>query len=279
MSRTTGDLGLKDLDEIEEAFSCLSGLGRPVAVHCEDQDMNNKAASRYGFREHGPLVHALSRPAGSEAKAIRDALDFSGKYRVLLSVCHVSTMEGMNLIKSDGKAKAESTMYHPILDSRDLERLGAFGKMNPPLRERSDADYIMDSVLKGDADFIGTDHAPHTRQEKEMGFMEAPSGVPSIEHYGCFASLLLSRGMSPAGLARATSYNAARFFGLEDKARIEEGYVADLAVLDTMRPSEVKPPYQTKCGWSPLEGMEFPGRVSYTMRRGSIIAENGKVLV
>ncbi|MCK4714947.1 MAG: dihydroorotase family protein, partial [Candidatus Aenigmarchaeota archaeon] len=155
----------------------------------------------------------------------------------------------------------------------------AFGKMNPPLRERGDADYIMDSVLKGDVDFIGTDHAPHTRQEKETGFMEAPSGVPTAEHYGWFASLLLSRGMEPASVARSTSYNAAQFFGLDDKARIEEGYLADLAVLDTRRPSKVKPPYQTKCGWSPLEGMEFPGRVSHTIRRGRIIAENGKVLV
>lgn len=281
MSDTTGGLELRGLEEIEEAFSCLSGLGRPVVIHCEDRDMNKEAfrihARRFG--EIGPVVHALSRPAESEVKAIGDALGLSRKYGVPLSVCHVSTMEGLRLIKRDGKAKAETTIHHSLMDLSDLDRLGARGKMNPPLRERSNADYIFKSLLSGEVDFIGTDHAPHTLEEKGVDFMEAPAGVPTAEHYGSFAALLLSRGMEPEDVARVTSYNASQFFALEDKARIEEGFLADLAVMETAGRVKVGPPYQARCGWSPLEGMEFPGRVTHTIRRGRIIAENGKVLV
>ena len=281
MSGTTGCLDLKDLEELEEAFSCLSGLGRPVVIHCEDMVMNKEAFGVHGsrFSERGYLVHALSRPAESEVKAIGDALGLSRKHGLRLSVCHVSTREGLGLIKRDGKAKAEATIHHSLMEQGDLERLGSKGKMNPPLRERRDADYIFKSILSGEVDYVGTDHAPHTLEEKAFHFMEAPAGVPTVEHYGSFAALLLSKGMGPEDVARVTSYNAARFFGMEGKGRIEEGFLADLAVLDTAGRVRVGPPYQAKCGWSPLEGMEFPGRVTRTIRRGRIIAENGKVLI
>jgi dihydroorotase len=231
------------------------------------------------YEEHGPLVHAYSRPVESEVGSITYVMDFSRSYGVPVSICHVSTKGGLELTKEDGKAKAESTIHHSLLDHEDLRRLGAFGKMNPPLRERIDVDYVFGSIIRGDVDFIGTDHAPHTSGEKQVGFMDAPSGVPSVEHYGNFACLLLSRGMDPKDLARATSYNATQFFGFPEKGRIEEGYLADLVVLDTKRPVRVRKPYQAKCGWSPFEGMEFPGGVSYTIRRGKIITENGKLMV
>ncbi len=278
MCGSTGNLSMSGTEETEEAFSCMSGMGKPLAVHCEDQAMNREAALRHGLGENDPLSHAFSRPAESEVSAIRDALGLSSKYGVPLSVCHVSTGEGMRLVMGGG-ARAEATIHHSLLDRRDLERLGAFGKMNPPLREREDADSIMESVMKGDVSFIGTDHAPHTRQEKGMAFQDAPSGVPGIEHYGCFAGLLLSGGMKPEQLARATSYNASQFFGFAEKARIEEGFLADLVVMDTARRVEVRPPYQAKCGWSPLEGMSFPGSPSCTIRRGRVVMENGRVLV
>jgi dihydroorotase len=282
MCESTGNLRLDSLEQVEEAFSCLSGLGKPVKVHCEDEGMNRESAGNYRnrFGEHGPLVHALARPPESEVRAIGDVLGFSRKHGVPVSVCHVSTMEGMKLVKGDGKARAEATIHHSLLDHGDLRRLGPLGKMNPPLRNRQDRDYVMESVIRGDVPFIVTDHAPHTLEEKRAGdFWNAPSGVPTVEHYGNFAALLLARGMGPKELARATSYNATQFFKLEGKGRIEEGCLADLVILDTRRPVRVGPPYQAKCGWSPLEGMEFPGGPSYTIRRGRVIVEGGRLLV
>jgi dihydroorotase len=192
-------------------------------------------------------------------------------------VCHVSTGEAARIARESG-SRTECTIYHSLMNQGHLERLGAWAKMNPPLRSGEESGFILESLLSGGMDFIGTDHAPHTRKEKSAGFMEAPCGVPSVEHYGSFAALLLERGMSPQALARATSYNAAKFFGLQGKGRIEEGFRADLAVLDTASGGAVKPPYQTKCGWSPLEGMRFPGGVSYAIRRGRIIVDRGKLV-
>jgi len=282
MCDSTGNLKLENLGQVEEALSQLRGLGKPVKVHCEDQAMNDTGKERYKdmYEKHGPLIHSLARPPESEAKSIRDVLVLARKHNVPLCVCHVSTRKGMQMIEEDGWAKAEVTIHHSLLDLEDFRRLGPLGKMNPPLRERRDVDYVLNSVAEGRVPFIVTDHAPHTLEEKGTeSFWDVPSGVPGIEHYGNFAALLLARGMDLKDLARATSYNAAEFYNLEGKGRIEEGYLADLAVLDTQRPVRVGPPYQTKCGWSPYEGMGFPGGVSYTIRRGRTIMECGRVLV
>ncbi len=281
MCGSTGNLKLDGLEQVEEAFSQLRGLGKPVKVHCEDQAMNDMGEERYRdmFGEHGPLIHALARPRESETKSIGEVLPLARKYDIPVCICHVSTREGMRMIEEDGRAKAEATIHHSLLDLEDFKRLGPFGKMNPPLRERRDVDYVLKSVIEGRVPFVVTDHAPHTVEEKSGDFWEAPSGVPAIEHYGSFAALLLDRGMEPRELVRATSYNAAEFYNLEGKGRIEEGFLADLVVLDTKRPVRTGPPYQAKCGWSPFEGIEFPGGPTYTIRRGRIIAENRKVLI
>lgn len=279
MCESTGNLTMENLDQIEEAFSQLQGLNKPVLVHAEDQLMNDAAMARYGkdFQKYGPLVHAMTRPPESEDKAINDALKLSRKYNVPIVVCHISTKEGMKAVIEDENAKAEASIHHSILNQEDLKRLGAFGKMNPPLRDQEDSDYVLDSVTNGDVDLIGTDHAPHTIEEKKGDFMKAPSGVPSVEHYGRFAALLLSRGMNPIDLARSSSYNAAQLFGFEDKGRIEEDFRADLVVVDSVRRNMVEPPYQSKCGWSPFEGMEFTGEPTYTIKDGRIIAERGQL--
>jgi dihydroorotase len=282
MCDSTGNLKLGGLEQVEEALSHLRGLGKPVKVHCEDQAMNDTGKEMYSvmYGKHGPLIHSLARPPESEARAIREVLPLARRYGVPLCICHVSTREGMQIIEADGNARAEATLHHSLLDHGDFRRLGPLGKMNPPLREKGDRDYIFGSVMGGRVPFVVTDHAPHTLGEKGAGdFWDAPSGVPSVEHYGGFAALLLARGMEPKNLARATSYNAAEFYKLEGKGRIEEGFLADLTVLNTQRHVRVGPPYQTKCGWSPYEGMEFPGGVSYTIRRGRVIAENGRMLV
>ncbi len=291
MGETTGTLNLDDLDDIEEGFAQAKGLLSPytgeqipIALHCEHQPVLDRAAERYGsrFNELGPMMHSLMRPGEAETEAIYHALGFSDSYGVPVTICHVSTKRGLELIREHGRAKSEATIHHQVLCQDDLSRLGAFGKMNPPLRPREDMEYVSGSMVGGNVDFLATDHAPHTREEKEAGFVQAPSGVPSVEHYGGFACLLLERGMEPKQLARATSYNAAQFYGFHEKGRIEEGYLANLTVLERTsmkRCTEIGPPYQTKCGWSPFEGMDFPGRAAYTIVRGKIVAEMGGLLV
>ena len=279
MCESTGNLRLDSTEEVEEAFRAVGEIGKPLAVHCEDQAMNQEAGKRHSFEDHGNLAHALSRPVESEAKAIRDALGLADRHGVRLSVCHVSTMKGMLAVKANNRARAEASMHHSLLNHGDMERLGALGKMNPPLRRSIDQEFMLKSILNGDVNFVGTDHAPHALDEKQAGFSEAPSGVPAVEHYGLFAALLLDKGMGTKELARVTSHNAAEFFGFSDKARIEEGYLADLVVLDTGKTFRVGPPYQAKCGWSPFEGFRFPGRVNCTIKSGKVIVENGKLRV
>jgi dihydroorotase len=281
MCDSTGNLKLDGLGEAEEAFSRLRDVGKPVKVHCEDQAMNDQARERHGggFDQHGFLIHSYSRPPESEARSIRDVLSLGNRFQIPLCICHVSTQEGMRLVEADGKARFEATIHHSLLDHGHFRELGPLGKVNPPIRDAQDREQVFNSVLGGRVPFVVTDHAPHTLEEKGAGFQDVPSGLPSIEHFGNFVSLLLSRGMDLKQLARSTSLNAVEFFGLGEKGRIEEGFLADLTVLDLARQVKIRPPYQTKCGWSPFEGMEFPGSVSHTIKSGKIIADNGQLRV
>ena len=153
-------------------------------------------------------------------------------------------------------------------------------QMNPPLRSRADRLALVEALRSGVIDYLATDHAPHTLEEKEVG----ASGVPLLDTYGAFATWLMEvHGFSPQGIARVCAWNPGRFvreflpagFG-RGVGRIEAGYVGSLTVLDLHTPYPVRREgLRTKCGWSPFEGFTFPGSVRWTVLRGRVHAADG----
>jgi dihydroorotase len=170
----------------------------------------------------------------------------------------------------------EVTPHHLLLSRRDLSDLGTFGRMNPPLRREKRRQKVYDRVADGTVDMIATDHAPHTREEKDASIWDAPSGVPGVE---TALPLLLAEAADPdtpltyERVRDLTAANPAAVFDVPQKGAIESGKDADLVLVDTTETIKVRAADRhTACGWTPFEGFDavFP---EWTMVRGTVVYE------
>ncbi|MBI5347569.1 MAG: dihydroorotase family protein [Candidatus Aenigmarchaeota archaeon] len=275
--------GIEDagIGYLEEAMKAITGTGKtgtgkrgtekPVSFHCETPRINEMASSKYDPADK--LYHCYARPQLSEILAIPYVLLLSS--RIPVHIAHLSTADGLEFItqykNSGADVSCEVTSHHLLYNMNEMLRLGSYAKMNPPLRPESDRRAVW-SGLKDKVDMLATDHAPHTKEEKDSP--NPPSGVPGADNYSNIASMLIE-AFGPARTAQLTSYNAARRFGMHDRGRMQEGMLADIVVMEMKEcwPNRL----YTKCGWSPYEGMRFPGRATHTIYRGKIIMEDGEL--
>ncbi len=236
------------------------------------------------FRPALNNIYASRKPTTvhCDANQVRDVLEQLRTFDKI-NIAHVPTKEDLKAVKEykkkGYKISCEVTPHHALLTSNDGNRLGGFGKMLPPLQTEEDRLYLIDGMRNGDVDFYATDHAPHTKEEKQSD--KPPSGVPGDDTYGNTVALLIKEyGLSAQCMMKLTSYNAARFFGLTDRGMIQEGKRADITILDLNHPAEVTSErLYTKCKWSPFEGMIFPGQVMHTIKNGKIVSNYDEVLV
>jgi len=256
MGASTGNLQVEDDVVVEEIFRECGRLGIVLAIHCEDEAVLQQAKSDFvgtpTARDHGRL-----RPRTAAITALQKAIQWSEKYQTRVYVLHVSTAEEIELIKA-AKAKgiaifAEVTPHHLFLNETDLEHLGNLGKMNPPLRTATDQAALWSGIHDGTVDTIGTDHAPHTLEEKNLDYAQAPSGVPGIETY---LALLLDanhRGLiSLDEITRLTRTNIQRIFNLPEN---NDTVTIDLELVKIIRNEDML----TKCKWSPFAGKTLNG--------------------
>ncbi len=268
MGKSVGDLFFKTLPELESALAPYKGQN--VSFHSEDPEILEKY-------KDAP-THPGRRPPEAEISAVRYALQYIKKYGLIGKLCHISTRAGAELAiraKKEGlPVSLEVTPHHLYFDSsKDMQ-------MNPPLRSPEDRQALLEALKAGDLDYLATDHAPHSPEERAKGI----SGVPHLDTYGPFAAWLIkAQGFAPERIADVCSYRPGLFvkpylpaeFG-QGFGRIAPGYMGSLTVLDLSRECPVrKEDLYTKSAWSPFEGMTFPGRVSFTILRG-IIYPGGK---
>jgi len=191
----------------------------------------------------------------------------------MIHIAHTSTPEGIDAAVAGG-ATCEVCPHHLYLSTDSLDDLGTYGRMNPPLRSEKRREAVFERVADGTVDMVATDHAPHTREEKEAGLWEAPSGVPGVETM--LPLLLESARQGELGYERVqelVAHNPARIFDLDSKGRIEPGYDADLTLVDPDDARQIRgDDTHTKCGWTPFEGRlgVFP---ELTMVRGEVAYE------
>jgi dihydroorotase len=280
LSETTG-IGAIDMDTLEIALNRIRNTGKVVTFHCEDDDINATAATMYDIA--GPHYHCLSRPHESEIVAIALALSLGESSGVPIHIAHVSTGYGLGLIKRRRErgvdVTCEATPHHLLFN---MNHANSYLKMNPPLRKEEERLALWRGIEDETITCIATDHAPHTREEKASA--SPPSGVTGADDYARFASLLTKYG--PERAVELTSWNAIQRFGLDalytagnfgSSGRIMPGYRANLVVME-MKPQMGGIDLQTKCGWSPYEGMEFPGGALYTIHNGRIIMQKGIIV-
>jgi dihydroorotase len=268
MGPSVGDLYFRSLEELDRTL--LHYRGRPVSFHCEDPVLLEQHRSA--------PTHEARRPPECELSATRFALAMIEKYGLTGKLCHYSVAEGLPLIRA-AKARglpvtAEVTPHHVCFDTAMLTNENRpWMQMNPPLRSPADRAAMLEALRDGTADYLATDHAPHTVAEKERGV----SGQPHLDTYGPFVTwLLVKHGFTPERVAAICSANPGTFvnaFRSEKFGRLAPGYVGSLTVLNLRRATMVRREgLQTRCGWSPFEGMTFPGSVAAVFVRGQLIA-------
>lgn len=264
MADSTGGMGVTK-EFFHEAVQRLQKEDHLITVHAED------ASFFQDIEGNDPDAWSRYRPPEAEINAVKYAIETATKP---LHFAHISHPESVDLISGTSHT-CEATPHHLLLSRNDLQDLDTHGKMNPPLRSEEARQRLWKQLLDGDIDIVATDHAPHTKKEKQEGVWSTPSGVPGVE---TMLPLLLNRvveeEVSLDRVVELVSRAPARIFGFERKGRIEEGMDADLVVTD-MQPSRISGnELHSRAGWTPFEGWRgvFPTKV---MRRGRIILNDG----
>lgn len=265
MGPSVGELYFKTLRDLDETLAAYRG--QAVSFHCEDPELLDQHRTA--------PTHEQRRPPECEVSATSFALQMIEKYDLTGKLCHYSVEAGIPLIRA-AKARglrvtAEVTPHHLYFDESDItESNHGLMQMNPPLRAAHDRLAMLAALREGTLDYLATDHAPHTLEEKARGI----SGQPHLDTYGAFVTwLIVKQGFTPEQAASfcsekpgefVNSYCAPLRFG-----RIEPGYTASLTVLNLARPQIVRrEDLLTKCGWSPFEGVTFPGSIEAILLRG-----------
>ena len=265
MSRSVGDLFFESPEVLRETLARYRG--QTVAFHAEDPDILGK--------NRGAETHARRRPPEAEARAVELAISLSESFQIEPHICHLSTADGLEAIRGARRrgshVTCEVTPHHLFYDQDNISGYSqpSFLQANPPIRSRLDRIALLEAFRAGEIDYLASDHAPHSLEEKEAG----TSGVPHLDTFGAFVFWLLDEGVSWHAIRRACAERPGRFFGryLPDLyGKVEKGFVGSLTILKAERQTVRRGSLKTRAGWSPFEGYTFRGRVSHTVVRGKI---------
>jgi dihydroorotase len=265
------------LDEESAIFAALKGGSRRMAVHSEDEA---RLKARKSLAVPGdPRSHPLWRDAETARVSTERVLRLARQAGRRLHVLHVTTADELPLLAGARDfATAETTPQHLTLTAPECyERLGAYAQMNPPIREARHRDALWRAVQDGLIDVIGSDHAPHTREEKNKTYPDTPSGMPGVQ---TLVTILLDHvaagRLTLERFVDLTSAGAARIFGIAGKGRIALGYDADFTIVDLKLKKKIENRWiASKCGWTPFDGMETTGWPVATIIRGRTIMRDG----
>ena len=277
MGASTGSLLVDKPEDLERIFANGSRL---IAVHAEDE--TRIRARREQFKGRTDVaVHSDIRDNQSALLATELALRLSKKYRRRLHILHLSTHEEVELLRRDKPAwvTAEVIPNHLLLNVSDYARLGTQVQMNPPIRRPEDNAALWAGLHDGAIDFIATDHAPHTLEEKRQPYPQSPAGMPGVE-----TSLPLMLTEMKAGrctlaqIQKWMCHGPAEAYGIRHKGKILEGWDADLTLVDMDHARPVRNEEMfTRVRWSPFNGRELTGWPIYTIVGGQVAFERGKI--
>jgi len=281
-----------DVDEptFVELMRAIDEAGGVSFVHAEDNEILQTKTKE--LREAGrsdPLAHAESRPNEAEERAVDWVLKQTREVGCQLHLAHITTRQGAKLVKRAKNKKlqvtAETCPHYLLFTKENMEEKGPYLKVNPALKTGTDKAALWEALAEGTIDTIATDHAPGTREEKEVGWdniWDAQIGAPGVE---TLLPLMMSEGVVRGRLpierlVDALCARPAKIFGFyPQKGAIRVGSDADLVVIDTEKRAKIEAEkLHYKVGWTPYEGMEVKGWPAMTISRGEIIAEDGDTL-
>jgi dihydroorotase len=261
------------LNKEEDILAALKAGRRRVAVHSEDED---RMIARKHLAERGrPETHPVWRDAEAARMSTERVLRLAREAGRRLHVLHVTTGDEIPLLAAaKDVATAETTPQHLTLSAPECyERLGTYAQMNPPIRDENHRQALWEAVRQGVIDVIGSDHAPHTREEKDKIYPDTPSGMPGVQ---TLATILLDHvnkgNLSLERFIDLTASGPQRIFGIAGKGRIARGYDADFTIVDMGLSRTIENKWiASTCGWTPFDGMKTKGWPVATILRGRIV--------
>ena len=282
MGSSTGDMLVDNKKVLEEIFKKSDCL---IAVHCEDEEtiQKNLDEAKNKFGEDIPIeMHPKIRSVDACYKSSSLAVELAKKHNTRLHVFHISTEKELQLFTNtkplrEKRITAEVCVHHLYFNSNDYKTKGTHIKWNPAVKEKSDQDALLAALLDNRLDVIATDHAPHTIEEKNNKYLQAPSGGPLVENaLKVMLKFVKEKKITIEEVVEKMCHNPAICFQIEKRGFIKEKYYADLVLVDIEKEYEVtEGKILSKCGWSPFVGEKLNGQVEYTIVNGHIAYEKG----
>lgn len=284
MGASTGNMLVDDLPALERLFrNCPTVL----LTHCEYTPRVREREAQWQAR-FGDAIPAGEHPAIRDAEACYQssslAVSLARRYGTRLHVLHITSARELGLFQPGTLAgkpiTAEVCAHHLYFDDGDYAALGHLIKCNPAIKSRADRNALRQALLCGRLDIIGTDHAPHTWDEKQRPYLQAPSGLPLVQHALPSLLELVADSLLPLPmLVEKTSHAVAERFAIEQRGYLREGYWADLTLVERL--TEPRPvaadPILAHCGWTPFQGRAFRHAVRSTFVSGQLAWHAGQV--
>ncbi|MGI8524766.1 MAG: dihydroorotase [Pseudolabrys sp.] len=277
MGSSTGSLLIVDDDGLR---AVLKNIGRRASFHAEDEPRLNE---RKSLRIEGdPRSHPVWRDAEAALKATRRLVKIAHETGARVHVLHISTAQEMEFLAGHKDvASVEVTPHHLTLEAPECyERLGTRAQMNPPVRDSVHRAGIWRGVEQGVVDVLGSDHAPHTREEKTKPYPSSPSGMTGVQTLVPIMLDHVNAGrLSLARFVDLSSAGPARLFGIASKGRVAVGYDGDITVVDLKRRETITDRWvASRAGWTPYDGVTVTGWPVGTLIRGQKVMWEGTLV-
>src|SRR5690554_650078 len=283
LGSSTGNMLVDDPKILEEIFSRTNLL---ISAHCEDEETIKQNLEKYKaeYGEDIPIeMHPKIRSEEACYISSSRAIKLAQKTGARLHVFHVSTEKETHLFSNkkplaQKKITSEVCIHHLWFTDADYKEKGTKIKWNPAVKSQKDKDGLLKALLDDRIDVIATDHAPHTLEEKNNNYVNAPSGGPMVQHaLVALLEMYHKNKISLEKIVEKFAHNPAILFRIKDRGFIRPGFKADLVLVDLNSPWMVKKEnILYKCAWSPLEGSVFKSRVTHTIVNGKVVYENSK---
>jgi dihydroorotase len=279
MGSSTGNMLVDNEKTLENIFSRSPLL---IATHCEDEATVRRNLESYqkNYGEQMPAkYHPEIRSEEACYKSSSLAVSLAKKHNARLHVLHISTERELSLFDNTVPLSQKRIIHHLWFDSSDYDRLGNLIKWNPAVKTDKDKKALLNALKDDRLDVIATDHAPHTWEEKQKNYFQAPSGGPLVQHsLVAMLDLYHQNKISLEAIAEKMCHSPAVCFRIRERGYIREGYWADLVLVKLNSPWFVsRANILAKCGWSPFEGHEFRSAVSVTFVNGYPVYNNGTI--
>ena len=281
MGSSTGNLLVDNPSTLNRIFSESELL---IATHCEDERIIKQNLEKFKAekKELTAADHPLIRNEEACYESSLRAIQIAQKQNTRLHILHISTEKELQLFGymiplKEKRITAEVCVHHLHFTSNDYGRLGNLIKCNPAIKSPNNKEALWKALLDDRLDVIATDHAPHTWKEKMEPYEKAHAGLPLVQHSLMLMLYYYKQGkITLEKIAEKMCHAVADCFQVSERGYIREGYFADLAIVDLNKTFTVlKENILYKCGWSPLENMEFPGSITHTFVNGNLVFENG----